>query len=223
MVTLATGRTSPTLPLPARLASVLLCGSLLGITGAIQAHGFGSPDECQAYTGDAHVRCLYAYIELQQKKLSQIEEAIHGQIVDVDQMRQQVDRQAALPQEIPQSVTDPTQSQAYSYPPVAPGYAYAGYGYPGVPYGYPAYGAGFGLSLYPGLGLSLGFGVPDYYGRPFYAPRFIYRPHGFYGPRFSYGNRFYSGPRFYAGPRSFGHRSFGSRSCGHYSFGNRHR
>lgn len=198
-----------------RLAVVIIVGSLLTVTGTVHAQGFGSPGECQAYTGDAHVKCLYAYIEAQQRRLAQIEEAIHGQMGDVDQLGQQVDRQAALPQEIPQSVTDPTQSSAYSYPPVAPGYAYAGYGYPGVPYGYPAYGAAFGLSLYPGLGLSLGFGGPGYYGRPLFAPRYIYRLPGFFRPRFSYGPRIYAGPRiypgpgYYSGPRSFGHRSFG--------------
>ena len=198
-----------------RLALFIVIGNLLAISGTAQARGFGSPDECQAYSGDAHVKCLYAYIEAQQKRLAQIEDAIHGQSGDVDQLRPQVDRQAALPQEIPQSVTGLTQASAYSYPSVAPGYAYAGYGYRGVPYGYPAYGAAFGLSLYPGLGLSLGFGGPGYYGRPFFAPRYIYRSPGFFRPRFSYGPRihvgprFYPGPRYYSRPRSFGHRSFG--------------
>ena len=40
----------------------------------------------------------------------------------------------------------------------APDDTYASHAYADVPYGYPAYGAGFVLSLYPGLGLSLGFG-----------------------------------------------------------------
>ena len=195
------------------LASAILCGILLGAAGHAQAQGFGSPDECQAYRGEDHVNCLYAYIGLQQKRLAQIEEAIHRQTGVMDQMQQQ----AVVPQEIRQTDTDPLAAPAYTYPPVAPGYAYAGYGYPGVPYGYPAYGAGRGLSVYPGLGLSLAFGGPGLYSRPFYTPWYIYRPHGFYGPRFSYGNRFYSGsrfhpgPRLYSGPRSFGHRSFGHR------------
>ena len=199
-----------------RLAVAIVAGSLLTATGVLQAQGFGSPDECQSYTGDAHVKCLYAYIEAQQKRLAQIEGTIHRQMGDVDRMMtQQSDPQVAQPPDIPQSVVDPTQAPVYSYPPVAPGYAYAGYGYPGVPYGYPAYGAAFGLSVYPGLGLSLGFGGPGYYGRPFFAPRYIYRAPGFFRPRFSYGPRiyagprFYPGPRYYSGPRSFGHRSFG--------------
>ena len=204
-----------------RLAIILVAGNLLFLTQIAHAQGFGSPVECQAYTGDAHVKCLYAYIKAQQNRLSQIDEAIHEQMGDVDQMRQQVDRQAALSQEIPESVTDPSQAPVYSYPAVAPGYAYAGYGYPGVPYGYPAYGGGFGLSLYPGIGLSFGFGGPGYYGRPFFAPRYIYRSPGFFRPRFSYGPRGYGGPRFYPGPRNFSSpRSFGH---GHGSFGHGHR
>ncbi|MBA2485274.1 MAG: hypothetical protein H0X47_13790 [Nitrospirales bacterium] len=200
-----------------RLAGILLCGSFLTATGHVQAQGFGSPDECRDYRGDAHVTCLYAYIEMQQNKLAQIEDAIHRRTDTEEETRQQ----AAIIEETFPPVTKPTQQPGYVYPPVAPGYAYAGYGYPGVPYGYPAYGTGLGLSLYPGLGLSLGFGGPGYYGRPFYAPRYIYRTPGFYGPRFSYGHRFYSGPRFqpgprfYSSPRSFGPRSFGNRSFGH--------
>ena len=219
MTTRAATHDTPTSRRWHRLAIVLIAGSLLSVTGTVHAQGFGSPVECQAYTGDAHVKCLYAYIEAQQKRLTQIDEAIHGQMGDLDQMRQQVDRQAALPQEIPQSVIDSTQVPAYSYPSVAPGYAYAGYGYPGVPYGYPAYGGAFGLSLYPGLGLSLGFGGPGYYGRTFVAPRYIYRSPGFYRPRFSYGPRSYGGPRFYPGPRNFS----SPRSFGHGSFGHGHR
>ncbi len=95
---------------------LLLCEALLSAPDHAQAQGFGSPDECQAYTGDAHVQCLYAYIEMQQKRLAQIDEAIHGQLGDMEQRRQQIDRQATPPQEIPQSVSDRAASQAYSYP-----------------------------------------------------------------------------------------------------------
>lgn len=203
---------------PARV--LFLCSTLLCVSIPVQAQAFGSPGECDAYTGDAHVQCLYTYIEMQQKRLTQIEEAIHGQMGDGDQIYQPVDRRAALPQEIPQSVADPAAPATYTYPPVAPGYAYAGYGYPGVPYGYPAYGAGLGLSLYPGLGLSFGFGGPGYYGRPFFAPRYIYRSPGFYRPRFSYGPRIYAGPRFYSGPRYYSGPRFHS---GSRSFGRHHR
>lgn len=196
------------------LASVMFCGSLLYVAGFVQAQEFGSPGECQVYTGDAYVKCLHAYIEMQQNKITQIEEAIHGRNGAPAQMQMQVDRQTAVTQEDLQTIDETPGSLApmpVAVPPsVAPGYAYAGYGYPGVRYygyGYPVYGTGLGLSLYPGLGLSLNLGVPRYYGRPFYGPRFYYRPRAFYGPGF-YGPRFF-GPRFSHGSRFYGSRFFG--------------
>ena len=215
MITLTTTPNNGTTATVFRLVRILLCGSVFGFTGYGQALGYAPPDDCQAYRVEAHVQCLYAYIELQQKRLSQIEEALHGQTDIRDRITAPAEQPRASNGETTTPVPMPLADQVYTYPTVTPGYAYAGYGYPGVPYGYPAYGAGFGLSLYPGLGLSLGFGLPGYYGRPFFAPRYIYRSPGFFRPRVFYGpllyggSRFYGGPRFYSGPRSFGSRSFG--------------
>lgn len=207
------------------LAGLLFIGSFFDLNVSADAQEQGSPNACQAYSGDAHVQCLHIYIEMQEKRIAQMEESLHGRagrsgIVDLPP-----DEPRTLPQDSQPVSLPPPANPAYLYPPVAPGYAYAGYGYPGVPYAYPAYGGAFGLSLYPGLGLTLGFGGPGY-ARPFYSPRYIYggpgfyRP-GFYRPRF-YGPRIYGGPRFYSGPRSFGPRSF-SRPYGSRSFGRGHR
>ena len=92
----------------------------------VQAQGFGSPDECRAYTGETHVPCLYAYIEMEQRTLAQIEESIHRQTGVMEQRQERVDQQAAAPQETPQTVTDPAAAPVFTYPPVAPGYAHAG-------------------------------------------------------------------------------------------------
>lgn len=205
---------------------LLFCGSLLSLTVSAPAQAVGSPPACQGYTDEAHIQCLHIYIEMQEKRIAQMEGALHGQADRMGNLDLPPDELPTAPRGSQSPISQPPADPVYLYPPTAPGYAYGGYGYPGVPYAYPAYGAGFGLSLYPGLGLTLGFGGPGYYGRPFYAPRYIYggsgfyRP-GFYRPRF-YGPRIYGGPRFYSGPRHFGPRSF-SRPYGSRSFGRGHR
>jgi hypothetical protein len=134
----------------------------------------GSPVECRAYSGAAHVNCLYAYIEIQRSKAGQVEEELNTQKHMLEQLREQVDRQAAASQNLQRRLNErdtvsSLPSPAYIAPPIFPGYAYPGYGYLG--YGYPGYG-------YPAPGLSLYLGVPGYYwGLPFYGPRFL-------GPRF---------------------------------------
>lgn len=132
-----------------------------------------SPAECRAYSGAAHLNCLYAYIEIQNSKAGNLEEELKAQKHMMGQLRDQVDRQAAS-QDLQRRLAErdtlsSSPSPAYVAPPIFPGYAYPGYGYLG--YGYPGY-------AYPAPGLSLYLGVPGYYwGRPFYGPRF-------FGPRF---------------------------------------
>lgn len=130
----------------------------------------GSPAECRAYSGAAHLNCLYAYIEIQNSKAGQVEEALKEQKHLLGELRDQMDRQAATNQDLQRKLAERdtlASSPAYVAPPIVAGYAY--------PYGYPWYG-------YPAPGLSLYLGVPGYYwGRPFYGPRF-------FGPRY-YGHR----------------------------------
>ncbi|WP_447983336.1 hypothetical protein [Nitrospira sp. Nam74] len=128
----------------------------------------GSPAECRAYSGAAHLNCLYAYIEIQNSKAGHVEEELQAQKQMLGQLRDQMDRQAAANQDLQRRLAErdtPSSSPSPGYvaPPIFSGYPY--------PYGYPWYG-------YPAPGLSLYLGVPGYYwGRPFYGPRF-------FGPRF---------------------------------------
>ena len=132
------------------------------------ASRFRSPQECQAYTGDAHLNCLYAYIEMQQSKTGRIEEELKTQKGMLGQLREQIDRQAAASSDVQRRLDEGQTTipppPVYVQPPVYPGY-------------FPGY-------YYPSPGLSLFFGGPRYYyGYPFYGPRF-------YGPRF-YGGRYF--------------------------------
>jgi hypothetical protein len=144
-----------------------------------EAPSFLSPYECRAYSGQAHLNCLYAYIEIQRNKEGKVQQELQAQKESLGQLRDQVDRQQQLEQQPASSPPVTAVVPAPIYPPIyGYGYGSPGYGYLGLGYSTP--------------GLSLFFGTPGlYYGRPFYGPRF-------FGPRFY-------GPRFY-GPRGFGHR-----------------
>ena len=207
------------------VATLSFIGSLLTLVIPAPAKALGSPPACQEYTGEAHIQCLHIYIEMQEKRIAQMEGGLQGKSGSRGNIGQPLDALSTVPQRSQPPIILPSADSVYVYPSTAPGYAYAGYGYPDVPYTYGPYGAAFGLSLYPGLGLSIGVGGPGYYGRPFFSPRYIYGPGffrpGFYRPRF-YGPRIYGGPRLYSSPRSFGPRSF-SRPYGFRSFGRGHR
>jgi hypothetical protein len=134
-----------------------------------------SPRECLAYSGAAHLNCLYAYIDIQREKNGNVEEELRAQKQMLGQLREQMDRQASASQDLQRRLAEREAASSsagslYVAPPIYPGYGYPGYGYPG--YGYP----GFGYST---PGLSLYFGAPGYYwGGPLYGPRF-------FGHRFS--------------------------------------
>lgn len=136
----------------------------------------GSPPECRAYSGAAHLNCLYAYIDIQNSKAGSLADELKTQKDMLSQLREQVDRQGAASQDLQRTLAEREALSSLSFspyvaPPIYPGYGYPGYGYLG--YGYPGFGYG-----YRAPGLSLYLGVPGYYwGRPFYGPRF-------FGPRF---------------------------------------
>ena len=148
-------------------ATVLAVTALL-LPRAAGAAGFTSPDECKAYEGDAHLNCLYAYIEIQKDKLQKIEQEQHAQRERLDQLDNRMRSQSAV-----------TEGGVSAPPPVsyAPAPVYPGYAYPPLySYWYPTPG----LSIYLGRG---GFyGRPYLYGGGYGGPRF-------YGPRFG-GGRF---------------------------------
>jgi hypothetical protein len=135
--------------------------------------GAGSPAECRAYSGAAHLNCLYAYIEIQHSKNGNVEEELKAQKQMLGQLRDQMDRQASASQDLQRRLAERdsalSSAPAYIAPPIYPGFGYPGYGYPGLGYTTP------GLSLY--------LGVPGYYwGRPFYGPRY-------FGHRFGHHHR----------------------------------
>jgi hypothetical protein len=131
----------------------------------------GSPLECRAYRGAAHLNCLYAYIEIQSSTAVKVEEQLKAQKQMLRERHDQVERQAAAHQDLQTRLAERnTVSSSSSYvAPIFPRYAYPEFGYLG--YGYPWYGS-------PAPGLSLYLGVPGYYwGRSLYGARFS-------GPRF---------------------------------------
>ena len=132
--------------------------------------GVGSPAECRAYSGAAHLNCLYAYIEIQHSKSGKVEEELNAQKQALRQLRDQVDRQASASQDLQRRLAErDAATSSYLAPPIYPGFGYPGFGYPR--YGYSA----------PGLSLYLG--APGYYwGGPFYGPRF-------FGHRFGHHHR----------------------------------
>lgn len=133
--------------------------------GPVMANEPSVPWECSGYTGDAHARCLQAYIETQQEKISRLEGELRLQQSSVDELRDRVDRQRAATADLERQLSDRSYADRLYAPPPVPFYSYS----------------------YPPVGLGLYFGSPWYYGSPFLS-----RPYfgsGFYfGPRF-YGSR----------------------------------
>jgi hypothetical protein len=144
------------------------------VTSIVHAGGFRSPEECQAYTGEAHLNCLYAYIEIQQSKIGKVEEELKAQKGMLGQLSDQVTRQSSISEELQRRLSQsgagapPAQPPAYVAPPLYPGYIY-------------------GPGYYPPPGLSFYLGGPGYYyGLGYYGPRF-FGPHFFHHCRGPWG------------------------------------
>ncbi|HQY58309.1 MAG: hypothetical protein WBB60_08315 [Nitrospira sp.] len=117
------------------------------------------PWECSGYTGDAHTRCLQAFIDIQRDKISQLEADVRVQQRAVGQLKEQADRQNATTADLQRQMAEQSSSAAtYNY--ISPGLLY---GYPSV---------GFGLYL----GRPWLYGSP-FYGRPFGWGSRYYRPY----------------------------------------------
>jgi hypothetical protein len=156
-------------PLPdtSRLARQLFLraiglGILLVVWPAYAADSQG-PWECSGYSGEAHTRCLAAFVEAQREQIASLQGKVQAQQETVNQLKAQMDRKASANATTQSQVAPPpiiqTVPPSYGYPPL--------YGYP------PVYGYG-----YPSFGIGL------YIGRPwFYGPPYFYHPY-FYGPRF---------------------------------------
>jgi hypothetical protein len=117
------------------------------------------PWECSSYAGDAHTRCLQAFIEIQREKISKLEADVQLQQNTVGQLKEQADRQNAMTADLQRRMSEQSSS--------LPAYGYVA---PGLLYGYPS--VGFGLYL----GRPWPYGSP-FYGRPYaWGPRY-YRPY----------------------------------------------
>jgi hypothetical protein len=142
--------------------AVLFILILFSGPGSLWANDQTGPWECSGYTGDAHQRCLNAFIEVQQEKISKLEGELRLQQSSVNELRDRVDRQRAATADLERQLSDRSNAERFYAPPLAPFYSYS--------YTYPP--AGFG-------GFGLYFGSPWYYGSPY-----PYRP---FGPRFYFG------------------------------------
>jgi hypothetical protein len=124
---------------------------------ALPAYAADSPGpwECSGYTGDAHTRCLQAFIDIQRDKISQLEADVRVQQRAVGQLKEQADRQNATTADLQRQMAEQS-SSATTYNYISPGLLYG----------------------YPSVGLGLYLGRPWLYGSPFYS-----RPFG-WGPRY---------------------------------------
>lgn len=124
-----------------------------------QASDSQTPWECSSYTGEAHTRCLEAFIESQRDQIAALQGKLQAQQETVDHLKDQADHQASASADLQRQLAQPP-ALVQVAPPL---------------YTYPFYG-------YPPVGLGL------YLGRPWiYGPPYLYRPY-IYGPRY-YGPR----------------------------------
>lgn len=139
--------------------SVLIAGAaaaaLFLVTGSAHAESQPGLWECSTYEGEAKVRCLNMFIELQREEIGRLKGQLQSQQSAVEQLKEQSERQAAANADI--------QRQAAAPPAIIPGSPYSAYTY-----------------VYPSaIGLGLYLGRPGFYGYPYY-----YRPRIYWGPRY---------------------------------------
>ncbi len=127
---------------------VMVMGMLAGTVLATPSWsaGFKSPQECLAYSGDAHLNCLYAYIEIQQNKISKLEEKLSGQQNTTQELQGRLKQQALRAQALKKKIQgQKDQSRGRQYQLIRP---YGGFYYRfGSPYYYdPYFGPPFGYA-----------------------------------------------------------------------------
>lgn len=130
---------------PWLLGGVMGIGMLLASLPA-QAGEPQTPWECSNYTGDAHTRCLAAFVEAQRDQIAALQARVQAQQDTVNQLKSQMDRQAGA-----------TVQQQMAQPPAV------------VQVVPPLY-------TYPPVGLGLYLGRPWIYGQPYYYPPYIFGP-----------------------------------------------
>ncbi|BCA53395.1 conserved exported protein of unknown function [Nitrospira sp. KM1] len=114
------------------------------------------PWECSNYSEEAQTRCLNAFIEHQRERIGKLEGQVQAQQEAMNQLKSQMDRQAATAATMQKQSVSPPYSLAPAV--VPPPYAYS--------YVYP-----------PTIGFGLYLGRPRIYGPPYYY-------HPYWGPRF---------------------------------------
>lgn len=143
---------------PQFLVGVIGIGMLLAGVPA-QASESQTPWECSSYTGDAHTRCVQAFMELQRDQIAALQEKMKAQEETVNRLKTQLDRQASTSADLQRQLT-----QRPAVVPAAP----------------PIY-------TYPSVGFGLYLGSPWIYGPPYYYPPFFYGPRyyglGYWGHR----------------------------------------
>ncbi|HAP39891.1 MAG: hypothetical protein R3B11_17430 [Nitrospira sp.] len=147
------------------LASIVMGLSTVLVALPVYAADSAGPWECSNYTGDAHTRCLQAFIEIQRDKISKLEAEVRAQQSTVGQLKEQADRQNAMTAELQRHMAERSSSvSTYSY--MAPGLLYS----------------------YPSVGFGLYLGRSWIYGSPFYARPYAWGPR-FYRPYYGRGHR----------------------------------
>lgn len=122
------------------------------------------PWECSNYDGEAHLRCLNTFIELQRDKIGRLEEKLLAQRGTVGQLKERIDRQTAVTANLEQQLSTRPSTTVVPAP-----YAYS------YPYSY-VYPPAFGLGLY--------FGRPWIYGPTYsFGPYRGFRLHRHWGHR----------------------------------------
>ena len=142
----------------ARLWPQLLIGAIgIGmVLAGLPAHASESqtPWECSNYTGDAHTRCLAAFVEAQRDQIAALQGKMQAQQETVNHLKDQLDRQTSTNADLQRRLAQP----------------------PAVVQAVPP------LYTYPPVGLSLYLGNPWVYGPSFFYRPYVYGP-GYYGPR----------------------------------------
>ncbi|MCA9476166.1 MAG: hypothetical protein KC563_10245 [Nitrospira sp.] len=124
------------------------------------------PWECSEYSGEAQTRCMRTLLELQQDKITKLEEQLKAQEGTVSELKEKVDRQEARAYQQDPRWPPPPYSPAYSSP---YGYSYRYVSPPPV-----------------GIYIQPPWRVPRYYG---YGPRYCVRPGLSFNFRFGGGHR----------------------------------
>ena len=129
------------------------------VLAGLPAHASESqtPWECSNYTGDAHTRCVTAFVELQRDQIAALEEKMKAQEETVNRLKDQLDRQASTSADLQRQL-----AQRPAMVPAAP----------------PLYTS-------PSVGFGLYLGSPWIYGSPYYYSPFFYGPR-YYGLGWGY-------------------------------------